>query len=380
MCINVCICVYVCFVACSCVMVNESWEAQRQENLGGVAILTWKSCDTFWRKVTDKSNHLSAGSLRSVPQESWSLTASSGKANEQRNPEHVVLDLFSNFTKWVGSTGFFWWTSGRLQIHKVSDSRQSGRPHDQSHESSEIDQVRTSVEFARSILHRLEPTCTVTSVTSITETLSVEMNSFSASQTRSIRENLRTTTMKTGIDTSPQPSTSNSIDVSAKMQTVEHIAKMCLYGTTTRMPRCGKPSRMTLHRGRVRAMTSLSWANGIASPDAKLTAANARKGRQTTASLRPSWWKWRTRWNVPFLSSQSLVVRDVKGVSMVSVAQCVVLTALYTSCSLLHEWHPCWHHIISSLSQFLCLHARLHLQSHLHEWPRSTNITTMLTW
>ena len=64
---------------------------------------------------------------------------------------------------------------------------------------------------------------------------------------------------------------------------------------------------------------------------------------------------------------------------MVSVAQCVVLTALYTSCSL-PEWHPCWHHIISSLSQFLCLYARLHLQSHSHEWARSTHITTMLTF
>ena len=43
------------------------------------------------------------------------------------------------------------------------DSRQSGRPHDQSHEPRETDQVRTSVELARSILHRLEPPCTVTS-------------------------------------------------------------------------------------------------------------------------------------------------------------------------------------------------------------------------
>ena len=50
------------------------------------------------------------------------------------------------------------------------DSRQSGRPHDQSHEWRETDQVRTSVELARSILHRLEPTCTATSVTPITET------------------------------------------------------------------------------------------------------------------------------------------------------------------------------------------------------------------
>ena len=131
----VCMCVCVlCFVACSCVMVNESWEAQRQENLGGVAILTCKSCDKSWRKVTDKSNHLSAGSLRSVPQESWSLTASSGKANEQRNPEHVVLDLFSNFTKWVGSKGFFWWTSGvsetlcgQILVSRSDDARPASR-------------------------------------------------------------------------------------------------------------------------------------------------------------------------------------------------------------------------------------------------------------
>ena len=27
----------------------------------------------------------------------------------------------------------------------------------------------------------------------------------------------------------------------------------------------------------------------------RLAAANARKKRQTTASLRPSWWKWQTR-------------------------------------------------------------------------------------
>ena len=39
-------------------------------------------------------------------------------------------------------------------------------------------------------------------------------------------------------------------------------------------------------------------------------------------------------------------------VSVVTVCSCVVLTALYTSCSL-HEWHPCWHHIISSLFSVL---------------------------
>ena len=69
------------------------------------------------------------------------------------------------------------------------DSRQSGRPHDHSRESRETDQVRTSLELARSMLHRHEPTCTVTLVTPITETLSA-VNSFSAAQTRSIREKL----------------------------------------------------------------------------------------------------------------------------------------------------------------------------------------------
>ena len=36
----------------------------------------------------------------------WSSTASSGKANDQRIRERVVLDLFSNF-KWVRSKSFF---------------------------------------------------------------------------------------------------------------------------------------------------------------------------------------------------------------------------------------------------------------------------------
>ena len=45
----------------------------------------------------DKPNHLTADSLRSFPQDNWSLTASSGKTNDWRNREHVVLDLFSDF-------------------------------------------------------------------------------------------------------------------------------------------------------------------------------------------------------------------------------------------------------------------------------------------
>ena len=48
---------------------------------------------------------------RSFPQERWSTTALSGTANDRRNREHVVLDLFSNF-KCVRYKGFFWWTSG----------------------------------------------------------------------------------------------------------------------------------------------------------------------------------------------------------------------------------------------------------------------------
>ena len=53
----------------------------------------------------DKSNRLVLDSLRSVPQESWSRTTSSGKTNNWRNREHVVLDLFSNW-KCVRSKGF----------------------------------------------------------------------------------------------------------------------------------------------------------------------------------------------------------------------------------------------------------------------------------
>ena len=71
-----------------------------------------------------------------------------------------------------------------------------------------------SVELARSILHRLEPACIVTLVTPIVEMNTV--NSFQHHRLAGHRGNLRTTTMKTGIDMSPQTSTSNSTDVSAQ--------------------------------------------------------------------------------------------------------------------------------------------------------------------
>ena len=41
-----------------------------------------------------------------VPQDKWSSTASSGKANDWRTRERVVLDLFSNL-EWVRTKGFF---------------------------------------------------------------------------------------------------------------------------------------------------------------------------------------------------------------------------------------------------------------------------------
>ena len=81
---------------------------------------------------------------------------------------------------------------GTTSSSQCIDSRQSGRPHDQGNDSRETDQVRTSLELTRITLHRLEPTCTaaMTSATSITETLTVEMNTVnnsSASQTHSMR-------------------------------------------------------------------------------------------------------------------------------------------------------------------------------------------------
>ena len=128
-----------------------------------------------------------------------------------------------------------WLKTGRLRVRKVST-------HDNladlmTKAKRETDQVRTSFELTRITLHRLEPTCTaaMTSTTSITETLTVEMNTVNSFQHHKLTAcggNLRTTTMKTGIDMSPQPSTSNSIDVSAKMQTVEQIAGVPIPGRT----------------------------------------------------------------------------------------------------------------------------------------------------
>ena len=72
--------------------------------------------------------------------------------------------------------------NGTTSSSQSIDSRESGRPHDQGHDSRETDQVRTSLELARITLHRLEPTCTVSSATSVTETLSVDTNTANSFQ------------------------------------------------------------------------------------------------------------------------------------------------------------------------------------------------------
>ena len=63
--------------------------------------------------------------------------------------------------------------NGMTSYPQSVDSLQPGRPHDRSHDSREVDQVWTCSELAKIALHRLEPTCTVTSNTPITETLTV---------------------------------------------------------------------------------------------------------------------------------------------------------------------------------------------------------------
>ena len=149
------------------------------------------------------------------------------------------------------------------------DSRQSGRLYDQSHESRETDQVRTSVELARSILHRLEPPCTVTSDwcnrQSITEILTVEMNTVNSFQYHRLRKR-------------------GKLGYNDDEDRDRHV-------TTALPPQTvfGNPQHVSANVGR-----HDDW-RGQNFLDVRLAAANARKKRQTTASLRPSWWKWQTR-------------------------------------------------------------------------------------
>ena len=145
----------------------------------------------------------------------------------------------------------------------------------------------TCSEIARIILRRLEPTCTVTSVTPITKALTILMNTVTSFQNRRLTahgRNLRTT-IETGIDDSPQLSTSNSINEFAKYRPSSKL-QMCLCATIRTMLR----RRMAIKNdvAQVRAVRSLTLANDIAASDAKLAVASARKRLQTTASLKPS--------------------------------------------------------------------------------------------
>ena len=77
-----------------------------RRNPGGVAILTCKSCDIFGESGERQTEPSHSWFSPTFHQDNWCLTASSEKANERRNREHVVLDLFSNL-KCVRSKGFF---------------------------------------------------------------------------------------------------------------------------------------------------------------------------------------------------------------------------------------------------------------------------------
>ena len=205
-------------------------------------------------------------------------------------------------------------------------------------------------------ISRLEPTCTVTSVTPITETPSVEMNTVNSFQHHRLAAyggNLRTTTMKTGIDMSP----SNSIDVSAKIQTVEQIADVPLCDDDTnasmrkaiendaaQMKSTGDDIALLGKRHRIIRREVGSSECKEEAADCKSEAESVEVGDTLKRAIfeltereddqSPVSSKRHAR---PPVTPRAQESCGVKGVSMVSVAQCAVLTALYTSCSLLHE-------------------------------------------
>ena len=109
-------------------------------------------------------SNLTADSLRGVHQDKWSSTASSGKANDWRTREHVVLDLFSNW-KCVRSKRFFRGTSLRhvmFYVH-ISVSRTDGDPPSPlpSPSSSRVSVRKTSVRsfliYTRRFFLRAKP-------------------------------------------------------------------------------------------------------------------------------------------------------------------------------------------------------------------------------
>ena len=88
-------CVFLCVGVCVCVFDRVGvlcvWEGEEGGSGGG---------DGGWMGV------VFVVPSRSVPQDNWSSTASSGKANDWRNRARVVLNLFSNL-KIVRSSGYF---------------------------------------------------------------------------------------------------------------------------------------------------------------------------------------------------------------------------------------------------------------------------------
>ena len=141
---------------------------------------------------------------------------------------------------------------------------------------------------ARIIVRRLGPTCTAASVTPNTETLTV-----SESQTDSILGNLRTA-IETGIDDSPQLSTSNSVDESAKYQ-CERGQHVGWYDSANI---ASTKEAIENDVAQVESIdddiASLFCTDGNSLSDSKMGAANAGKKLQTTASLKPSWWTLQT--------------------------------------------------------------------------------------
>ena len=97
-----CICVYMCMCVCKfrdlesgpsktkCQVWKDGERTVRRAKSEGTLVEASRDTNaqiaryTCFMGANDKSNH------------NRSLTASSGKANDQRNREHVVLDLFSN--------------------------------------------------------------------------------------------------------------------------------------------------------------------------------------------------------------------------------------------------------------------------------------------
>ena len=114
-----------------------------------------------------------------------------------------------------------WLKTGRRRIHKASTHDiPVDHTHDPGHDPTETDQVWTCPELARVILHILGPTCTVTSVTPITATLTVLMNTVNNFQNHRLTVYLGTmieTRSTVREKNSSQPSTQNSV-VSAKCQ------------------------------------------------------------------------------------------------------------------------------------------------------------------